>query len=87
MRALAPEVQLFCTFKFLTGAIETNGSARFRRLPRGPRFRIGIRWLGRRRLLCCFRRAFAAEGGRLVPIPYDAQPLEGEKLVHIFNEV
>src|SRR5229473_2482277 len=60
-----------------------DDSTRFSGLRRGPRFRIGIQRLGRR--LCRFRRGFAAEG--LVPIPDDAQPLEGEKFVHFFNEM
>src|ERR1700686_4561575 len=55
--------------------LTSNLSPRFGRLRRGPRFRGGIRWLGRGGCLCNFWRGVAAEG--LVPPPYYAQPLQG----------
>src|SRR5258708_5651904 len=69
--------------------LTSNLLPRFRRLGRGPRFGMSIHGLGRGRCsrlrLRCLRHGFTAEG--LVPIPYDAQPLQGQKLVHFFDEV
>src|ERR1700675_1909181 len=60
-------------------------SPRFGRLRRRPRFRFGIQRLNLRRHLRGLRRRFAPE--RLIPIPDDAQSLEGKKLVYLFYEV